>query len=141
MKYSADKKIVEWDQIEVEASVNADQFTTNGITLRYYNEPSYADLGFDKESPANIQNTLLIGATIHPNDMEHVAKHAAPSCRFKHADGREVKTSGILVTSPINVAQDKHSNTNPNAVKCKTPLWNLQNQQKEAVVMDISMNG
>jgi hypothetical protein len=72
--------------------------------LQYYNEPTYADSGFDKEAPANIQNTLLIGADIHPRDVEAVAKHANPACRFKHSDGREEQTHGILLHAPIDIA-------------------------------------
>jgi hypothetical protein len=104
VQYIASKANVQWDPIQVEASVNADQFTTNGITLQYYNEPTYNDSGFDKEAPANIQNTLLIGAEIHPKDVEVVAKHASPVCRFKSADGREASTEGMLLHAPIDIA-------------------------------------
>lgn len=60
-----------WDPFQISVSVYSDQFTDNNINLYYYREPSYEMLG-ESETPANIKAELLIGVTIHSDDLENL---------------------------------------------------------------------
>lgn len=90
-----------WDPIEVEASVYGDQFTSNKITLQYYEEPDYTGSDHDKEAPANVQHVLMVKTKINPRDMDKIKSHSNPKCRFMASDGRIEYSDGVLMSSPV----------------------------------------
>jgi len=45
------------------------------------------------------------------------------------------------MSTPVRAASDKHDQADPNAVKCKTPVWDLKGKKTEATKLDVALNG
>ena len=66
---------------------------------------------------------------------------------MKHSLSQQAKNititvNAILLHQPLNIAFDGSDALEPNTVKCKTPIWPLEPEEKfEVVDLDVSING
>ena len=116
-------------------------FTENKIELYYFEEPTYGE--FVGETPANIQDELFINCTIAEKGLDIIRKYARPKCRFHStAKNLTITVNALLIHQPLNIAFDGSDALEPNTVKCKTPIWPLDPEEKfEVVDLDLSING
>jgi hypothetical protein len=84
----------------------------------------------------------MVKTKINPRDMDKIKSHSNPKCRFMASDGRIEYSDGVLMSSPVIQVSDKNGQkANPNTVKCKSPIWNLNGKTSEKVKMDVAVNG
>ena len=102
--------------------------------MHYYREPSYTLL-CESETPANIKAELLVGVTIHSDDLENLKKHGDAKCRFTGA-GHVLYTDGIFVHS--TKGPNGLVNQEPNSIRCVTPIWPYGTSQ---IKLDFTLNG
>lgn len=78
---------------------------------------------------------MFVGVTITQRDLDLIRKYGKPMCRFTGADHTQT-VEGLFVHTPLQV-MDVTNQKNPNAIKCKSPVWT----GAESVKMDMSVNG
>ena len=105
----------------IDASVYGDDFTENGVEIFYFDDPDYIEKNID-ESPANVENQIIIKTDFKNNNIERLGKEGNFTCRFKAEDGRTAYTQGHMVRYPLDKA---HPGQKPNSIICPTAKWNL----------------
>ena len=120
----------------LEASVYEGDFTENGITVWYIQDPVYGAPNKD-ETPANVEDQLFIPTDFKNTDPKLIEKYGNITCRFLAEDGTVMYTKAKMVTYPMNSSPD----AKPNSINCMTPTWNLKGKPSEKVKLDIALNG
>jgi hypothetical protein len=119
----------------VEACVYNDDFTQNGQTVYYIDEPTYQEIN-PTAVPRNLQRPVFTRTDFKwdqgSNTPEKFKKNSNFTCRFQ---GREktIVVPGKMVVYPFSGDE----NAKPTHVMCKSPKWH----RNEPVTMDISING
>ena len=107
----------------------------------YYEEPTY-DKYEGGETPANIQTEIFIGTKISKTEMPNILKYGHPKARFTSDDGQVKIVDAILLYTPLVAAYDGNGQIDANAIKIKTPMWQLKTGELyEKVKLEISING
>lgn len=55
----------------IEASVYENDFTENGVEVYYYEDPELIEKNID-ESPANVENQVIVKTDFKSNDMKRL---------------------------------------------------------------------
>jgi hypothetical protein len=124
-----------WDPVYIDATVTGSSFTENQVELFYYEDPDVVGPNI-VESPANYESQLLIAMDFKNNDMDRIAQHAKPRCRFTVGQ-KMAETNGILIDYPITGSRLP---ANLDTIHCKTPRWSLDGNE-ETSNLEVSLNG
>ena len=122
--------------MNIDASIygsGVNDFTDNDVQIFYYEDPSFGELSTN-ESPANLETQIYLTTDFKKNPIDRLKKYANITCRFKGEDGTIRYSHGEMLRYPIEQGQ-------PNAIQCKTPIWNLNGKAYENVKLDIALNG
>lgn len=137
LKLKSNENIKESDPLNVEVSIFNDKFTKNRIKIYYYIDPVLKSVK-PLSAPANTQSPVMIEANFNmdKNNKEVFLDNAKFQCRFTSADKSEViYTDGDPISYPFKVGAD------PTHIKCNTPIWPLNGKEREAVKLDVTVNG
>ena len=126
-----------WDPFVIDATViKADEFTDSDVELFYYQDPVFSQSNI-VESPANMQSHLIIPADFKKNDMTRIVRYATPTCRFT-SGSKVMTTEAQIITYPFTGFRDPKK---ANSIHCKTPKWDIENEEQEKASLEVSLNG
>jgi hypothetical protein len=117
MNYKDTNENIMWSPITIDAAVYEREFTDNNVEIYYYQDPDYRGLNQD-EAPANTPNDIIVDTDFKLNPTDRLDKLGNWTCRYRAEDGRVMYTKAEMVKYPLDKGK-------PNAVKCKTPIWDL----------------
>lgn len=69
--------------------------------------------------------------------MPRLSRYATPTCRFTAGSKVQI-TEGQIIAYPFSGAHDA---SQANSIHCKSPRWQLDGDEPEKAVLDVSVNG
>ena len=142
--YEGSQNELKADDFAVEVSVYGDDFTDNGVPIKYFGEPIYGD-PVPNQAAANGGEVIVIPTNFKTNetdpknpenDEKIFRNYGNATCRFSSLNGTYVITKGSFEHYPLKESESY------NSIICVSPEWPLkEGVEEETLILDMSVNG
>ena len=112
------------EPITVDTTVNGNAFTDNGLTVRYFREPTFKSVS-KNTVPGNLKHPIFVDTDFHwdVNDLDHFTKDGNFTCKYTVGDEVET-TQGRMETQTLGelyTPDGSDSDVKPTHIVCSSP--------------------